>query len=117
MYIVIIFCLNSRQNQCKFNFLASQYREVWEILIKSITQYQYWLLKVSTFTKFPKMPYKLLKYWQILWSLLKFRLFSSLGTATHIIWLHFGKLPLFPLNFGSLAVKAMAFLKILSSSS
>ena len=26
-----------------------------------ITQYQYWLLQVSTFGKFPKMPYKLLK--------------------------------------------------------
>ena len=61
-----------------------------------ITQYQYWLLQVSTFTKFPKMPYKLLKYWQILWPLLKFRLFPTLGMATHIIWLHFGKFLLFP---------------------
>ena len=26
-----------------------------------ITQYQYWLLQVSTFGKFPKMPSKLLK--------------------------------------------------------
>ena len=53
------------------------------------TQYQYWLLQVSTFGKFPKMPSKVLKYWQILWPLLKFRLFPSLGTATRIIWLHF----------------------------
>ena len=78
------------------------------------TQYQYWLLQVSTFGKFPKMPYKMLKYWQILWPLLKFHLFPSLGTATHIIWLQFGKLLLFPHIFGSLAVKAVAFFEILS---
>ena len=41
----------------------------------------------------------MLKYWQILWSLSKFHLFPSLGMATHIIWLHFGKFPLFPLKF------------------
>ena len=33
MYIVVIFCLNTRQSQHKFDFLASSYREVWEISI------------------------------------------------------------------------------------
>ena len=82
-----------------------------------ITEYQYWLLQVSTFGKFPKMPSKVLKYWQILWPLLKFHLFPSLGMATRIIWLQFGKFPLFPLYFGSSAVKAMAFFEISSFSS
>ena len=59
-------------------------------------KFQYWLLQVSTFGKFPKMPNKMLKYWQILWPLSKFHLFPSLGTATHIIWLQFGKFLLFP---------------------
>ena len=49
------------------------------------TQYQYWLLQVSIFGKFPKMPNEMLKYWQILWPLSKCHLFPSLGTATHII--------------------------------
>ena len=62
----------------------------------SISQYQYWLLQVSTFGKFPKMPNKMLKYWQKLWPLSKFHLFLSLGTATCIIWLQFGKFLLFP---------------------
>ena len=71
-----------------------------------ITQYQYWLLQVSTFGKFPKMPYHLLKHWQILWPLLKFCLFPSLGMATHIIWLHFGKFPLFPPYFWLIGSKS-----------
>ena len=44
----------------------------------------------------------------------KFRLFPSLGTAMHLSVLQFGKFLLFPLNFGSLAVKTMAFFKISS---
>ena len=57
------------------------------------TQYQYWLLQVSTFGKFPKMPSKVLKYWQILWPLLKFHLFPSLGTAIHIICVAIWEIP------------------------
>ena len=80
-----------------------------------ITQYQYWLLQVSTFGKFPKMPNNLLKYWQILWPLSKIHLFPSLGMATRIIWLQLGKFPLFPPYFlAHRAVKAMAFFKISS---
>ena len=78
------------------------------------TQYQYWLIQVSIFGKFPKMPHNMLKYWQILWPLSKFHLFPSLGTAMHLSVLQFGKFLLFPLNFGSLAVKTMAFFEISS---
>ena len=42
MYIVVIFCLNTRQNQHKFNFLASVYIEVWEILIFAATGQYIW---------------------------------------------------------------------------
>ena len=80
------------------------------------TQYQYWLIQVSIFGKFPKMPNNMLKYWQIPWPLLKFCLFPSLGTAIHLSVLQFGKFLLFPLNFGSLAVKTMAFFEISSFS-
>ena len=97
MYIIVIFCLNTRQNQHKFNFSSFFILRSLRNFDMGITQYQYWPLQVSTFSKFSKMPYKMLKYWQILWPLLKFHLFPSLGTATHIIWLHFGKFPLFPL--------------------
>ena len=82
-----------------------------------ITQYQYWLLQVSTFGKFPKMPNKLLRYWQILWPLLKFHLFPLLDMAIRTIWLQLGKFLLFPPYFGSSAVKAMASFEISSSSS
>ena len=40
--------------------------------------------------------------------------FPSLGTAMHLSVLQFGKFLLFPLNFGSLAVKTVAFSEISS---
>ena len=64
--------------------------------------------------KFPKMPQSCYKYWQIPWPLLKSHLSPSLGIATHVSVLQFGKFLLFPLNFGSLAVKTMAFFEISS---
>ena len=36
MYIVVIICLNTRQNHHKFSFLALQHSEVWEISILAL---------------------------------------------------------------------------------
>ena len=117
MYIVIICCLNIRQNRHKFGFLASSYREVWEISIWASPNIDIGCYRSVHLGNFQKCQVKVLKYWQILWPLSKFHLFPSLGTATHIIWLQFGKFPLFPHIFGSLAVKAVAFFEISSFSS
>ena len=111
MYIV---CLNIRQNHHKFSFLASQHREVWEILILVPTNIDIGCYRSVYLGNFQECLISCYKYWQILWPLSKFRLCPSLGTATRIIWLHFGKFLLFPLNFGPLAVKTMAFFEISS---
>ena len=58
------------------------------------------------------MPYKLLKYWQILWPLLQFHLFPSLGTANTFVCVAIWEIStIFPHIIGSLAIKAVAFFK------
>ena len=102
MHIIIIFCLNSRQNGCKNNFLASQYSEVWEISIYASPKVNIGCYRSVYLGNFQKC---LINCWQSILPLSKFCLFPSLGTAIHISVLQFGKFLPFPLNFGSLAVK------------
>ena len=51
----------------------------------SITQYQYWLLQVSTFGKFPKMPYKLLKVLANPLAIIKISSISLIGYSNTFI--------------------------------
>ena len=60
MYIVIILCLYIRQNLRNIKFSSFLIQRSLGNFDMGITQYQYWLLQVSIFGKFPKMPYKLL---------------------------------------------------------
>ena len=77
-------------------------------------QYQYWLLQVSIFGKFPKMPYKMLSIGKY------FGHYRNFVYFPHWVWQHvlsvlqFGKFLLFPHIFGSSAVKAVAFIEISS---
>ena len=107
MYIVVIFCLNTRQNHHKFNFLASVYIEVWEISIFAATGQYIWEISKNAIL----IAKSIGKYFG---QLSKFHLFPSLGMATHVIWLQIGKFLLFPPFFGSVAVKTVAFLEISS---
>ena len=79
MYIVVIFCLNTRQNRHKFDFLASLIKRSLGNFDMGITQYQYWLLQVSTFGKFPKMPSKVLKYLANTLAIIKISSISLIG--------------------------------------
>ena len=70
------------------------------------TQYQYWLLQVSTFGKFPKMPHKLLKVLANTYAIIEISFISLIGYSnTHYLVCILGNFYYFPLIFGSLAVK------------
>ena len=81
MYIVVIICLNTRQNHHLFSFPALQHSEVWEILILALPNINR-LVQVSIFGKFPRMLHKLLKVLKILFS-------SLMCMATHLSVLQF----------------------------
>ena len=81
-----------------------------------ITQYQYWLLQVSTFGKFPKMPSKSAKVLANTLAIIEISSFSLIGYSnTYYLCCNLGNFYYFPNIFGSLAVKAMAFFKSSSS--
>ena len=90
----------------KFDFLASSQREVWEISIWASPNINIGCYRLVHLGNFQKCQIKLLKYWQMLWPLSKFHLFPSLGMAIHIIWLQFGKFPLFPPYFWLIGSKS-----------
>ena len=77
-----------------------------------ITRYQYWLIQVSIFGKFPKMPYKLLKVFANTLAIIENSSISLIGYSNAFICVAIWQISTISPYFGSLAVKAVAFIKI-----
>ena len=89
MYIVIIFCLNTRQNHHKINFLTSSYREVWEILILAPPNISIGCYRSVYLGNFQKMPHKLLKVLANTLAIIKISFISLIGYSNALICVAF----------------------------
>ena len=114
MYIVVIFCLNTGQNCHKFSFLALQHSEVWEISIlapPNISIGCYRSVYLGNLQKCLKFAKSIGKYFGHYKNFIYFPHWVQQHTLSGCI---LGNFHYFPLNFGSLAVKTMAFFEISS---
>ena len=138
LYVIVIFCFTIRQNQCNLIFLASLYREVWEILILALSKINVRCYRSVHLRNFQTCQVKILKYWQMLWPLSKFRFWTQLSiilflvtpsagakykissfsligySNTYYLCCNLENFNYFSHIFGSSAVKGMAFFKISS---